>query len=242
MAEDEVRKHAKAAIKIFSDHKSSWQHKLKDIILEILIIVFAVSISIWFHNLSDKYQQRREQREFLTGFKKDLKNDIENIDSSRSFYENTLNGMLYFSKIGTGDSLNNDSLIKYGNIFFSSTELEPHISRYEALKNSGKFGIIEDKELLNKIIDLNESTLSNIQLLNGIYGKSIERISVFIQQNLQFNRQGNITNQETLLRNPQMRFLLSLGRSTIDQNVIPAHNEGIKKCYEIIQQIDKELQ
>ena len=41
MADDEIRKHAKAALKAMKEPNTDWKHKLKDIITEILIIVFA---------------------------------------------------------------------------------------------------------------------------------------------------------------------------------------------------------
>jgi len=193
MAEDEIRKHAKKALTIMQNHQDDWKHKLKDITIEVLIIVFAVSISIWFHNLSDRSQEHKEEKQFLEGFRNDLKDDIDNIKSSREFYVHTLRGMQYFSKVGSGDSLKKDSMIKYGSIFFSSTDLEPHNSRYEALKSSGKLGIIENKELLNKIINLNESTLPHIQILNNIYLKQTDKISAFLQQNGKLDKPGNLT-------------------------------------------------
>src|ERR1700728_4129967 len=102
MAEDEIRKHANAAIKIVKDKETDWKHKLKDISLEVLIIVFAVTISIWFHNWSDKLQERKEEKIFLSGFRKDLLGDIDNIKASLDFYENSYAGMRYFAKVGAG--------------------------------------------------------------------------------------------------------------------------------------------
>jgi hypothetical protein len=170
MAEDEVRKHAKTALKILRNKEADWKHKLKDILLEILIIIFAVTVSIWFHNWSDRMQDHKDEAAFLTGFKKDLQGDIDNIKSSRGFYISAAASMRYFTKVGmSSDSLNNDSLKKYQGVLFGSTVLEPHTSRYEALKSSGKLGIIENTELLNNIINLNESTLVHIQTLNDYY-------------------------------------------------------------------------
>ena len=40
MAEDEIRKHAKAAYKAWNDPHKSWKNKLKETLLEIVIIVF----------------------------------------------------------------------------------------------------------------------------------------------------------------------------------------------------------
>jgi hypothetical protein len=241
MAEDEVRKHANAAIKIMKEKESGWWHKLKDIFIEVLIIVFAVTVSIWFHNWSDRMQEQKAEKVFLTGFRKDLYGDIENIQSSLNFYKNSLKGIQYFGEVGAGDSLNNDSLKKYASIFFSSTDLDAHTSRYEALKSSGKLVIIENPELLNNIIDLNESILSRINMLDDLYLKYIEKTSSYIQLNAQLSPKGAITNAPAILRNSQWRFLMSFGQSALIQNVIPAHEDGLKKCHELIAEIDREL-
>jgi len=242
MAEDEIRKHANAAIKIVKDKETDWKHKLKDISLEVLIIVFAVTISIWFHNWSDKLQERKEEKIFLSGFRKDLLGDIDNIKASLDFYENSYAGMHYFAKVGAGDSLSNDSLNKYASIFFSSTTLDPHISRYEALKSSGKLGIIENTDLLNNIIDLNESTLARIKLLNDLNLKFIEKTSDYIQLNARLSPKGTMTNAQTILRTSQWRFLMMFGQSGLLLNVIPAHKDGLKKCHALITEIDSKLE
>ncbi len=138
MAEDEIRKHANNAIKIMKDKENGWWHKLKDIFIEVLIIVFAVTISIWFHNWSDKMHEQKEEKVFLTGFKKDLYGDIDNIQNSLNFYKNSVNGMRYFAKVGAGDSLNNDSLKKYASVFLvppRSIRIPAGMRRLKAAEN-----------------------------------------------------------------------------------------------------------
>lgn len=47
MAEDEIiKKHTRAVYTTIMDKEKKWLHKGKDILLEVLIIVFAVSVSI----------------------------------------------------------------------------------------------------------------------------------------------------------------------------------------------------
>ncbi len=242
MAEDEIIKHTKAAYNTLLNKEKNWKQKLKDITVEILIIVFAVTLSIWLHNWSDERQQHKEEKIFLTELKKDLQQDTANIKNSLQFYEFSLAGMKYFQKVGAGDTLSKDSLHKYGDLFFSSTELQPHISRYEALKGSGKFNIIENMELLDNIIDLHESVLNRIETLNNYYVQFIQKTSSFIEEHAKLNKQGDITNGNELLNSSQMRFLLAYGIGTISGNLIPAHEEGIKKCMELSHQIDETVQ
>ena len=53
MAELEVAKNLKKAVEIAKSEKHTWKDKLKEIALEIVIIVFAVSLSIYLHSWSE---------------------------------------------------------------------------------------------------------------------------------------------------------------------------------------------
>jgi hypothetical protein len=76
MADEElIKKHAKTAYKVFKTPDMGWKHKLKEISLEIVIIVFAVTISIWFHNWSERLKNSKEEKEFFASLKKDLLED-----------------------------------------------------------------------------------------------------------------------------------------------------------------------
>lgn len=180
MAEHEIIKHTKKAFTILKSSNMDLKNKVTDILTEILIIVFAVSISIWLTNWSESRQDHKEEKEFLIGFKKDLQSEIINMTKSKEFYIKTLHGIGYFLSIGKGAALNKDSINKYSYIFFSSTDLDPHISRYEGLKSSGKFKIIENKELLNNIIDLQETIIQRIQTLNEKYYQHTQKLEALI--------------------------------------------------------------
>ena len=62
-----LKKHIK-----FLNRQTRVENKIIDILTEILIIVFAVSISIWLSNWSESRHDRKEEKEFLIGFKMDL--------------------------------------------------------------------------------------------------------------------------------------------------------------------------
>jgi len=143
MADEEmVMKHTKAAYDTLKTQKMNWKHKLKEIMLEIIIIVFAVSISIWFHNWSERLKDRTEEKKFLASLRKDLQDDKNEMINDTSGFEQVLKGIYYFQKIGQGQTLDKDSLNKYQWCFFGSAQINPRISRYEALKGSGKLDIV----------------------------------------------------------------------------------------------------
>lgn len=236
----EIKKHIR---NIYQTAKSS-QHaifdKIRDICIEILIIVIAVSISIALHNWNENRHNRQEEREFLMGLQKDLQSDIENMESSKMFYEESVQGLTYFLTAAKNPSqVSKDSVKKYMEIFFSSTDLDPHIERYEGLKSSGKFTIIENKELLNSIISLHEVIIQRIHILNNKYNAHQERLETIISQHIQLSEVG--MNVPQLLQRSDILLSLRVGEGIIANNIIPFHTEGIKACKGIIAQIDEEL-
>lgn len=240
MAEDEIIKHTKKTVAILKSAETDWKHKIKDIILEILIIIFAVTVSIWLHNWSEQQHDKKEEKEFFIGLKKDLETDITNMTNSKLFYDNTLKGIRYFLITGS-TTLNQDSINKYSGIFFNSTDLDPHIGRYEGLKSSGKFKIIENKDLLNNIITLHESIIQRIQELNEKYYRHNEKLETLVSQNIQLMKNGQIANASEVTNRSDFKILLNINGGIIANNIIPANEAGINKCKEIIKQIDTEL-
>src|SRR5256885_14315597 len=81
---DEVAKHTKKIYDAAKNRKHSFGEKLKEIIIEIFIIVFAVTLSIWFHNWSDHRHEQKEAIEFLRGLKDDLNEDIKSIETNKN--------------------------------------------------------------------------------------------------------------------------------------------------------------
>ena len=137
MAEQEIIKHAEKAVEAIRNKNFSFWHKLKDALYEIAIIVFAVTISIWFNNWSDHRKQQREVKEFLIDLKADLSIDTANMISERNDLMN---------EIKTFKSFNIDSM-RYDYI-----NRETHQSEYESFKSSGKLINIENKDLKKSIV------------------------------------------------------------------------------------------
>jgi hypothetical protein len=162
MSEQEaVAKHTKKVYKVWASKEHSWQHKAKEFLIEIAIIVFAVSISIWFHNMSEKSHDRKEAKQYLEGLKKDLTKDITEMrEDSASF----VSQYAFYKKLAAsqGGIVDTALIIENNWMFTNQTALIPNISRFEALKYSGKMNIIENKELLDEILNLYEEKIPQL--------------------------------------------------------------------------------
>ncbi|HMC87827.1 MAG TPA: hypothetical protein VKI61_20025 [Chitinophagaceae bacterium] len=242
MAEDEIiKKHTQSVYNTWIDPNKKWFHKLKDILQEIIIIVFAVSVSIWFHNWSESHKDQQQEKAFLSGLKTDLQADLQEMKGDSGAYQIVLKGISYFRSVGAGEVLNTDSLKNYYWILFASVHKQSRTSRFEALKGSGKLDIIENKELLGNIISLYQEIYSNISLGNKTFSDYIEnRIGPLIDTHAKLDTANNIVNWQDILRNSEFRMGI-FRANTVAQN-IQAYSLGINKCGEIIKQIDKELE
>jgi Family of unknown function (DUF6090) len=169
--EQEVQAHVKKVYKAWKDPRKSFWDKAKEIVLEILIIVFAVSLSIWLHNWSEHRHEQKEVKAFLIGLKTDLNADSVEIKSDIESFENSGNAFSYIATLKRGQLAEKDSLNKYLNVLFSSATLLANKGRFEGFKSSGKLGHIEDESLQNDILDLYEENIPQVIANTDYYNK-----------------------------------------------------------------------
>lgn len=242
MSENEIVKHVESAYKAVRNPQTHWLHKLKEVAIEIAIIVFAVSLSIWFHNWSDSLHEHKEEKEYLLGLKKDVESDLIGDLDDREFYARRLYQLQYFQRVGAGEPLNADSMSVYSTVFFSSATLDPQVSRYEGLKGSGKLGIIENTDLLNNIITLHEVTIKHTEFLDNVYAEYSNRLGNFLQEHGKLGPDNlSILNGQELMRMSEMRFLLAFGAHAIAGNILRYQDSCISQCRQVIHQINDEL-
>jgi len=169
MADQEVIKHTKKILGIWKgDGKNLW-HKIQEFLTEIIIIVFAVSISIWFHNWSEHKHEQAEVKQFLIGLREDLAKDVQEMTGDKQSYIDQAKAFRYIGSITLGDSLRADSLRKYVAHVFNLTWLNPNAGRFEGFKASGKIGEIEDYELQTNILDLYQEDIPSLLNATSYY-------------------------------------------------------------------------
>src|SRR4030095_1586671 len=121
MAEDEIVKHSKKIYKSwFNKEQTIWQ-KISEFLIEMLIIIFAVSISIWFHNLSEHRHQQHEVKEFLSGLKSDLEQDVTEMNDDKESFKKQGTIFSYLSGLKKDEAPSKDTLNKYDNWLYNTT-------------------------------------------------------------------------------------------------------------------------
>jgi len=163
--EHEIRKHMHNILAETTNRKKSVWKRLGEIMIEVIIIVFAVSFAVFMERQREVHHEEKEVKEFLTGLKTDLKNDIKEMEEDKLVYKDQAKWMNYFGK---EEKINQDSLRRHEWLLWNNTHLLVNNGRYEGFKSSGKINTIENTELRNNILDLYQEII--IGLTNNTSG------------------------------------------------------------------------
>ena len=235
MAEQEVIKHTKKVYKIWNSNSHSTWHKIKEFLIEIIIIVFAVSFSIWLHDRSEHNHQQKEVKEFLVGLREDLMNDIREMKGDMDSYTNQAKAFKYISSIKLNDSLHSDSLKKYQAWIFNTTGLQQNSGRFEGFKSSGKIGTIEDKKLQNDIMDLYQEAIPSLLASTDAYVHRKNQLFDFGIRNRK-RLTDSTTNLSAMLVTEEAWNYASLLANTGE--ILQRYNNCIEKMQKIVKAIE----
>jgi len=236
MAEQEVIKHTKKLFGIWETKNPIW-HKLGEFLLEIFIIIFAITISIYFHDRSVLKHQRHETKVFLVGLRQDLTTDIEEMNQDKTSFVQSEKVFYYITGRKRGEPLNGDTIRKYNGYIFNTTGLIPNSGRFEGFKSAGKIGTIENKELQNNIMDLYQENIPN--LINSTNFYTSKKLDLFEYVNMNKKRLTDSTNNlvSVLSSDPAYNICMSL---TFVKEILDRYDTCINKMNTIISDIDKE--
>ena len=237
MAEQEVIKHTKKIFKVWSNKEHILRHKLKEFLVEVFIIVFAVTISIWFHNRSEHAHQQEDVKQFLLGLKSDLQKDLEEMKNDRDSY--VYQGIIfrYITSMKLNQQLNDDTLKKYEVWIYNTTGLNPNNGRFEGFKSAGKIGQIENEDLQNDIMDLYQEDIVSVLASTDNFVMMKQRFLEYMNKNKKRLTDSTSHVSTVLLQDEAQNICIPLGypRETIDR-----YDKCMAKANKIISEINKE--
>src|SRR5215471_6107910 len=180
MAEQEIIKHTKTVFRIWSDKNSPIWHKLKNFLGEILIIVFAISLSLGLHNWSERKSEQKQVKVFLLGLRSDLEADIVETKEALGDYKKFEQVYTYIGNFSKDRKPNSDSLhealLKINNTY----TLRPHMTRFNSFLSAGKIMSIEDDSLSLSILNYYQETLPAVKASEGGWIGANSRLRTFL--------------------------------------------------------------
>jgi hypothetical protein len=233
--QEEVTKHTRKIYRVWKQSKHSATDKIKEILIEIFIIVFAVSLSIWFHGWSDHRHEQQEVTEFLKGLRNDLTEDIKLVENNKAAVATLHSNFRFLYGLEKKDTANNkinDTTI-YKSLSFDFRITRPNIGRYEGFKSSGKIGTIENNTLKENILVFYEQSIPDLvygeHFVNDVQSKMLD---LEIENN-------DIIPIRDLATSARMKSMLNIGMQNFESNM-RKYDEVINQAKKIIGEIDKE--
>ena len=235
--EDEIVKHTRKIYRVVKNKKISPWKKLGEIAMEILIIVFAVSLAALFERMRERAHKAEEAKEFLIGAKEDLKGTIESAKWNVKQLNNYQELYTYFSSLKRSVKPNKDSLKANFSYVTYNTDLEENNSRYVGFKSSGKLEQIENKTLLARLLAFYEKDLHYYNNSASYWRNQQGKLLDMIENEVVEKEDGTNNVFEVLTTQKAKR----LTKSLIPWKQFYDRNEAIiTDATEIVEEIDKE--
>ncbi len=181
MADQEVAKHTKKVFSLLAQDQHSFWHKVREILLEILIIIFAVSMSIWLHAIGEHRHEQQQVKTFLLGLKNDLQVDIEGTRKTIQRFRQASDQFKYLASLdpaATPDAEKFDIALEamelpLFDVFYRK-------GRYDSFKTSGRLANIENEALLEDIVLFYESGTNATHLTVQYWNANRELLKNYI--------------------------------------------------------------
>jgi hypothetical protein len=236
MEEQEVIKQKKKKFKIWSSKEHTIWQKLKEFAVETFIIVFAVSLSIWFDNWNSHRNEQIQVKTFLLGLKTDIQEDIAEVNDLISMYKTFSRNYQYLSNVSVANTYKNDTLTAALSSIYSNAYLRPNMSRYTGFLMSGKLLNIENEKLTQNILNFYQELIPRIKSSENGYIERHSKFSTYLLDNMT-----EVISDQSLLK-----VLLTIKaknyskRLTHPDQLLERYNDFIKAGNEIIKSIDEE--
>lgn len=236
MAELEVAKSTKKIIETIKDKEKKNWHKVKEMTLEIAVIIFAVTLSIAFHSWSEARNEQHQVHSFLKGVRVDLKKDIAEMKQDIDAYHNQKRAFFYLGNISKDQFAHRDSLQHYAPYFYNFTGYAGNNGRYEGFKSSGKIGFINNEDLQNSILDLYEEKIPRLIISTDFYKTQKLKFTDYITEKAVNYPHGNTT--KVMASNP-IKTRSQIYLSSVNQ-IIGNYESCLSEMEAIVKAIDKE--
>lgn len=232
--QEEIAKHTKKLYRAMKNPEHGFWEKLREVAIEIFIIVFAVTLSIGLHSWSDHRHEQAETNEFLRGLKDDLSKDIRLIDENKQTIAQVDSRFHFLMALYNNPRIDTVDEHRVANHFsFDQCTTHPNIGRYEGFKSSGKMGTIENDSLKQNILAYYQQTMPALNDIENMANSFQTRIA-----DMQID-QLDKTSARALVKTKKMQALLQFATENLD-DVIRQYDSTGRQAKKIILIIDRQ--
>jgi len=233
--ETEITGHTRKIYRTWkSPHLSVWK-KVKEVLVEIVIIVFAVSLAAFLERQREHAHEQAEVKEFLSGLRTDLEKDSLEIVSDVGGFTRYSRNYSMIRQVAKGHIFSADSLVYLRNNTFNAVGFVPNNARYEGFRSSGRINTIEDIRLRNNILDLYQMLVPSLVSEISGYQRDQAAFRQFFTNHLVLQPDDS-DNFAALLPNPTVQVMAHSLRNT--NWIKTKYGRVATKEQEIIHEID----
>ena len=241
MSEEKVIQHTKKAIRVVGDKEKSWSARIKEFLYEIIIIVIAVSITLWMHNWNDSKHEREQEKNFLIGIRENLKGDTSSLMYCINFinlpiaYHDSVLQQVAENKINSSYIDSNSSELINDMEFISDNGI------FESFKSAGNLRLVENPKLLSEITSLYTSRIPFLQSNEqSMFHEREENYSEYVGSKYGINASWN-SPISSHLNDPSLMFLVQ--KYDIFLKQINKHRQDlITQINPVLKDINEELE
>jgi Family of unknown function (DUF6090) len=205
MAEQEIIKHTKKVRKIWNSAEHTFWYKAKEFLVEILIIVFAVTLSIWLHSWSEHKHEQKQVITFLKGLQNDLKEDVIEAKELIQAYKRYDTIYTYLYKLDRNKKPDLDSLnIALGEIR-NNSYLRPNNTRFNSFLSAGKIVNIENDSLAYNILEFYQEVQSRVKSSESGWTNTNNTLQNYMMDNVEDI--DDIMTQFKVISSPKGKYL-----------------------------------
>jgi len=239
--EEKIVEHVKEAVHTLADKKKSWKAKIGSFLWEILVIVIAVNLTIWFHNWNDKRQEQSQVKDFLIDTRESLIQDT--VDVRRYIDRMTNDQLVYYDSVLSQinrKKIDAQYIDWHYNLLHNSYDIGFNYGIYQSFSSANNLRLIENRKLLSDIISLYTFYFPALESnIKDQYEKRADGFDKYIAVKIGFDNSG-LTKLSTIIYQPEVIYLFRMGDAYIKET-----NEGSGRIFNrtatVIQEIDKEL-
>ncbi len=240
MSEEKIIKHTEAAVHLITNKEKTWRKKIAELAEEAAIIIFAVSITLAFHNWNDWRNERKMEKEFLTGIRGDLKNETINLDyavtdlnATAKYYDTVWQQIITHKVDAAYVDTNSGQLLN--TVYFEFDN-----GRFEGFKSSGYLRLIENQTLLKHITSLYTTEMPfQVNADEYIYGSRRTDYNTYIGTKAPMDSK-KIVHVSQMLNDPAVKYQIVYYGNYIHER-IRQKKELAKDIRSVIKEIDQEL-
>lgn len=235
--EHEIMGHTKKAIKAMRNKEHGLGEKFKEVLIEVAIIIFAVSFAAFIERTREHYKEQAEAKEFLMGLTSDIKYEEQQVKDSKT---QMLKIVASYAKLLHFTSQTIDSIGKsYARESFTIPKFNtrPLNGRYEGFKSSGKIQTIENDSLRNNILKLYQESIPFIDFAENAFNGNQARIEEIL-----FSGEGDKASGDNPLRviiSPRGKMALTFAIS-YSNGVIAGYDRMLLQAEKVQNEIKKE--